>query len=121
MTSCDAIRQRRAEDSVAAAELHADIRHHLEGCAACTKFLAQLQAVFHIASGFCEPVAKVLVAFGLNPGVVIRPGLEATLKRLYRRGSRVQLVPANPDMKPIELPARDVEIRGVVRGLLRRY
>ena len=53
--------------------------------------------------------------------VALIRGQEATLKRLYRRGSRVQLVPANPDMKPIELPARDVEIRGVVRGLLRRY
>ncbi len=53
--------------------------------------------------------------------VALIRGQEATLKRLYRRGSRVRLVPANPDMKPIELPARDVEIRGVVRGLLRRY
>jgi SOS-response transcriptional repressor LexA len=33
----------------------------------------------------------------------------------------VRLVPANARMKPIEVSARDVEIRGVVRGLLRRY
>ncbi len=45
MTSCDAIRQRLAEDGVEAAELHAEIRHHLEACAPCTNFLAQLQAV----------------------------------------------------------------------------
>jgi len=45
MTSCDAIRQRLSEDRVAAAELHAEIRHHLETCAPCTSFLAQLQAV----------------------------------------------------------------------------
>lgn len=53
--------------------------------------------------------------------VALIRGQEATLKRLYRRGSRVRLVPANSTMAPIEVPARDVEIRGVVRGLLRRY
>ena len=45
MTSCDAIRQRLSEDGVEAAALQADIRHHLEGCAACTNFLAQLRAL----------------------------------------------------------------------------
>ncbi len=53
--------------------------------------------------------------------VALIRGQEATLKRLYRHGSRVRLVPANPTMKPIEVPAHEVEIRGVVRGLLRRY
>ena len=53
--------------------------------------------------------------------VALIRGQEATLKRLYRHGSRVRLVPANPSMQPIEVPAREVEIRGVVRGLLRRY
>jgi len=48
-------------------------------------------------------------------------GDEATLKRFYRQGSRVKLVPANHTMEPIEVPAADVEIRGVVRGLLRHY
>ena len=46
---------------------------------------------------------------------------EATLKKFYKRGATVRLVPANATMKPIELPADDVQIRGVVRGLLRRY
>jgi SOS-response transcriptional repressor LexA len=32
-----------------------------------------------------------------------------------------RLVPANSRMKPIEVAVRDVEVRGVVRGLLRRY
>lgn len=48
-------------------------------------------------------------------------GNEATLKRFYRKGSQVKLVPANSDMKPIELPASEVEIRGIVRGLLRTF
>jgi repressor LexA len=48
-------------------------------------------------------------------------GSDATLKRFYRRGSQVSLVPANSNMEPIELPAADVQIRGVLRGLLRSY
>ena len=53
--------------------------------------------------------------------VAVLRGEEATLKKFERRGATVRLLPANARMKPIEVPARDVEIRGVVRGLLRRY
>ncbi len=53
--------------------------------------------------------------------VAVIRGEEATLKTLQRRGSRVRLMPANARMKPIEVPASEVEVRGVVRGLLRRY
>ncbi|MEM7410639.1 MAG: transcriptional repressor LexA [Myxococcota bacterium] len=53
--------------------------------------------------------------------VALVRGQDATLKRLYRRGREVRLQPANPTMGPIDLPAEDVEVRGVVRGLVRRY
>jgi repressor LexA len=53
--------------------------------------------------------------------VAVLRGEEATLKKLQRRGATVRLLPANARMKPIEAPAREVEIRGVVRALLRRY
>jgi repressor LexA len=46
---------------------------------------------------------------------------EATLKKLVKQGPRVVLQPANPAMRPIDVPASEVEIRGVVRGLLRSY
>jgi repressor LexA len=47
---------------------------------------------------------------------------EATLKRLYREGDGVRLQPANASMAPIHVrPPRALEIRGVVRGVLRRY
>jgi repressor LexA len=46
---------------------------------------------------------------------------EATVKRLYRRRGRVHLVPANERVEPIIAPPDDVQIRGVVIGLLRRY
>lgn len=54
--------------------------------------------------------------------VALIRGEEATLKRFYRGGrNTVRLVPANASMEPIEVPAGEVEIRGVVRGLMRRY
>ena len=48
---------------------------------------------------------------------------EATLKRLYREGPDIyRLQPANPSMGPIYVrPPQRLEIRGVVRGVLRRY
>ena len=53
--------------------------------------------------------------------VALVRGAEATLKKFYRRGARVVLEPANRALRPIEVPAQDVQIRGVVRGLLRQY
>ena len=46
---------------------------------------------------------------------------EATLKRFFRDGPRIRLVPANERLSPMEFPAEDVEVQGVVVGLLRRY
>jgi len=53
--------------------------------------------------------------------VALVAGNEATLKRYYREGPRVRLVPANGSMAPIEVPAADVMIQGVVRGLMRTF
>jgi repressor LexA len=49
--------------------------------------------------------------------VAILENEEATLKRFYREKGRVRLQPANSSMKPIYV--RQVQIRGVVRGVLR--
>jgi repressor LexA len=46
---------------------------------------------------------------------------EATVKKLYRERGRVQLVPANEKLAPIVARAADVEIRGIVIAVLRRY
>ncbi len=46
---------------------------------------------------------------------------EATVKKFYRHGEDMELRPANENMKPIRAPAREVEIAGVVVGLLRNY
>jgi len=44
-----------------------------------------------------------------------------TVKKVYREGERVRLQPANPEMLPLIVPARDVRIRGVVVGVMRKF
>jgi repressor LexA len=53
--------------------------------------------------------------------VALIRGDDATLKKFYRRGPLVRLEPANAALRALELPAADVQVRGVVRALLRRY
>lgn len=51
--------------------------------------------------------------------VALVDGDDATLKRYYRERDRIRLEPANSSMKPIF--SKNVEIRGVVVGVIRRY
>jgi repressor LexA len=74
-----------------------------------------------IRDGDCVVVESRPVARDGETVVALIGGEEATLKKFYRRGARVRLVPANASMRAIEVPASEVEIRGVVRGLLRCY
>jgi repressor LexA len=53
--------------------------------------------------------------------VALVRGRDVTLKKLYRNGPTVRLEPANAALDAIEVPAEDVLVRGVVRGLIRRY
>jgi repressor LexA len=46
---------------------------------------------------------------------------EATIKRFYRRGAVVELRPANAHLAPLEVDGQDVEVKGVVAGLIRKY
>ncbi len=48
-------------------------------------------------------------------------GQDATLKKFYQEGDRVRLQPANAAMNPIYAPAKDVQIRGVVVGVMRKF
>jgi len=51
--------------------------------------------------------------------VAIVDGEEATLKRYSRADRKVTLTPANRRMKPRTYPAADVQIRGVLAGVVR--
>jgi repressor LexA len=54
--------------------------------------------------------------------VVALVGDEVTLKRIYREGaSTIRLQPANPTLPTMIAPAAEVQVQGVVVGLLRRY
>jgi len=46
---------------------------------------------------------------------------EATVKKFYHRGNEIELRPANSRMEPLQERAEDVEIVGIVMGLLRNY
>jgi repressor LexA len=51
--------------------------------------------------------------------VALVDGTHATLKRLFRRGPEVELRPANSQVDPIKVPAYQVTVQGIFRGLLR--
>lgn len=51
--------------------------------------------------------------------VALVNGEEATLKKFFREKSRIRLQPANEKYKPIY--AEDVQVQGVVVGVIRRY
>jgi repressor LexA len=54
--------------------------------------------------------------------VALVGGTETTLKRFYReQGNMVRLQPANETMSPIRVPASQVEIRGRLLAVLRKY
>ena len=48
-------------------------------------------------------------------------GTDVTLKKLYRESGRIRLQPANATMQPILLDASQVQVQGVVVGVMRKY
>lgn len=54
--------------------------------------------------------------------VALVRGESATVKKLYREArGRIRLQPANPTMDPIVEDARDVQIQGIVVGVIRKF
>ncbi len=54
--------------------------------------------------------------------VALVDGDAATVKKLYREpGNRIRLQPANVTMDPIVLDAHQVQVQGVVVGVIRKY
>ena len=53
--------------------------------------------------------------------VALLSGSEVTLKKFYKEQDHVRLQPANPTMAPIVVPAAEVQVQGVVIGVMRRY
>jgi repressor LexA len=75
----------------------------------------------HIVSGDYVLVEKTKIAHHGDIVVALVEGSDATLKRFYREGDKVRLQPSNSKMKPIMVPAANLEIQGRVIGVLRKY
>jgi repressor LexA len=53
--------------------------------------------------------------------VALLGGSDVTLKKLYRENGRIRLQPANPAMQPIFADPDQVQVQGVVVGVMRKY
>lgn len=76
----------------------------------------------HICDGDLILLEKVAQARDGDIVVALVGGEETTLKRFYREsGDQVRLQPANSALKPIIVPAREVQIQGRLLAVLRKY
>jgi repressor LexA len=72
-----------------------------------------------IADGDIVLVERRATARNGETVVAVLPDGDATLKRFYKEKGRIRLQPANASMRPIFV--KEVEVRGVVIGVVRRY
>ncbi|MEW6359802.1 MAG: transcriptional repressor LexA [Planctomycetota bacterium] len=72
-----------------------------------------------ICDGDYVIVEKRKTAHNGETVVALINGEEATLKKFYKEKDRIRLQPANETMEPIY--AKDVQIHGVVVGVMRKY
>jgi repressor LexA len=76
----------------------------------------------HICDGDYILVEGAETATNGDIVVALTGNTDATLKRFFREpNGKVRLQPANAQMDPIFLPAREVKIQGRVIGVLRKY
>jgi len=74
----------------------------------------------HICDGDLVLIESTRTARDGETVVAVVDG-EVTLKRLYREArGMLRLQPANPSLEPRVLPSATVQIRGTVRGVIRR-
>jgi len=53
--------------------------------------------------------------------IALLRGTDVTLKKFYRESGRIRLQPANAAMQPIFADPDQVQIQGVVVGVMRKY
>jgi repressor LexA len=76
----------------------------------------------HICDGDVILLEKATEAKDGDIVVALVSGSETTLKRLYRESAdTIRLQPANSAVKPIVVPAADVQIQGRLLAVLRKY
>jgi repressor LexA len=76
----------------------------------------------HICDGDVILLERVTQARDGDIVVALVAGTDTTLKRFYRESAdTIRLQPANAALKPILVPARDVQIQGRLLAVLRKY
>ncbi len=73
----------------------------------------------HICDGDIALIENRTEAANGEIVVALLESSRVTLKRLFRFGSEIELRPANSQLAPFRVPAREVEVQGIFRGLLR--
>ncbi|MBD3609468.1 MAG: repressor LexA [Gammaproteobacteria bacterium] len=73
----------------------------------------------NIQDGDTIVVEKCETAANGQSVVAMINGEQVTLKKLYIEADGIRLQPANPDMEPIYLKNEDVQILGIVAGVIR--
>jgi repressor LexA len=53
--------------------------------------------------------------------IALLGGSDVTLKKLFREDGRIRLQPANPAMRPLLVTPEQLQIQGVVVGIMRKY
>ena len=74
-----------------------------------------------ILDGDVVVIRKSDVARNNQIVVALVDGEEATLKRLYKSGSQIELIAENPDFETRVLDSNRVAVQGILAGLIRNY
>ena len=53
--------------------------------------------------------------------IALLGGSDVTLKKFYREDGRIRLQPANPAMQPLLVAPEQLQVQGVVVGVMRKY
>ncbi len=75
----------------------------------------------HICDGDIVIVEKRDTAYNGDIVIALIDGHETTVKKFRQKGKKIELIPANREMKPMVFDADRVKIQGVVIGVVRKY
>jgi len=75
----------------------------------------------NIQDGDIVIIEKTVSAENGQSVVALINGEQVTLKKFYIEADGIRLQPANPDMEPIMLKNEEVQVLGVVAGVIRQF
>src|SRR5436190_318524 len=100
-------------------------RFNLSSLATVHKHLTNLEEKGFIKRAWNRSRSVELVPTRMGVRAVELPLLgyvaDVTLKKLFREQGRIRLQPANPTMEPMMFAPDQVQVQGVVVGVMRRY